>query len=293
VRFGLIPPIPDLHRIPRTGLHLVLSHQFNDPTYEAYYRLRRHAGDYLILDNGAHELGAGQEPKDLLLKAASIQAQEVVLPDVLFDRRGTVHRSKRMLKWLTTYDGWATYVNAGMPRFMFVPQGTNMAEWATCLKHLFQAWDLFTSRMPEAIEDPVVGISKDYDTWRGGLKYLIERYVAPWRSNQPFDVHCLGWPSNLWTLAEVCRTFPWIRSTDSAKPFVYAKAGILLEPGGKVPKYPRRDPEYFNEPLTFRQWNIALRNVEVFRATATDMLIPSAYPVDSPDPQPVKLGTYS
>jgi hypothetical protein len=126
------------------------------------------------------------------------------------------------------------------------------------------------------MESPVIGISKDYDTWRGGLPYLIGHYVEPLRAQRKFDVHCLGWPSNLWSLAKVARAYPWIRSTDSAKAYVYAKNGILLEPGGPIPQYPKRDENYFTELLPRETRTIMRRNVEIFKATASDEIILAA-----------------
>ena len=68
------------------------------------------------------------------------------------------------------------------------------------------------------------------------------------------------WSNNLWSTALIAGRYPWIRSTDSAKPFVFAKNYIRLEPGGPIPSYPRRDPEYFHAPLRQSQWEIAMFN---------------------------------
>lgn len=276
MQIGLIPPIPNLEVIPETGFHLLLSHLLESEEYLEFYRWRRAEGDYLVLDNSAHEFGVAQGHEILLNNAQRLGAQEVVLPDSLFDRRGTLERTKRMLKWLTSQEGWHVYQETGMPRFMLVPQGNDRADWVHCLNQLLDLWDTYTNMMPTPIEEPVIGISKDYDGWRGGLTYLIGHYIAPLRTERDFDVHCLGWPNNLWSLAHVHRHFPWVRSTDSAKPFVYAKAKILLEPGGDVPKYPRRDPEYFKELLQLDIWDIAQRNCMVFKASATDELVLTA-----------------
>jgi hypothetical protein len=270
VKVALIPPIPDLFRQPKTGIHLILSHLLEDDRYYLFYKTRRAFGDYLILDNSAHELGASQAHSLLLEQAASLRAQEVVLPDVLFDRRGTVERTKRMLKWLQTDEGASAYAGAWTPALMLVPQGSDRPEWTLCLKGLLQAWDLYapkTARM-------VIGLSKDYDNWRGGLYQLIEQNILPLRKEKrQFDVHCLGWSNNLWSLAAIARDFPWVRSTDSAKPFVFAKQRILLEPGGPCPKYPRRDAQYFEESLPKLEWEIARRNILVYQAAASNELI--------------------
>lgn len=270
MRIALIPPIPHLSDVQETGFHLVLSHLLRDEKYATFYRERRDRGDYLILDNGAHELGASRDHVELLKNAEMLGAQEIVLPDVLFDRRGTIERTKRMFKYLHTNEGWDKYEEAGRPNLMLVPQGTDRADWAVCFESLLALVDKYWM---DEMGTLVLGISKDYDDMRGGLEFLIGHYVEPKMDSLDFYVHCLGWPRNLWSLATIAREFPYIRSTDSARPFVYAKHGILLEPGGEIPLYPKRDINYFSEELSQFQLKIAERNSLVFQAAANDELI--------------------
>jgi hypothetical protein len=272
VKIALIPPVPELGIYHSTGIHLLLSHLFVHGRYLEYYRLRRNQGDYLILDNSAHETGVG-EADELLLKACKVRAQEVVAPDVLFDERATVERTTRFLKCVSREQS-GQYEEARCPKIMLVPQGNTRQEWNRCLQALVQAYQMWMRRSGAMPVMPVIGISKDYDYWRGGLVAVVNDYVRPlYESGDIADVHCLGWSSNLWTLAHLAREFPWLRSTDSAKPHVFAKNHIQLEPGGKVPEYPRRDPDYFTEEFYLDQRLIAGRNVKVFNAAATDCLI--------------------
>lgn len=270
---GLIVPIPELRHMHKTGFHLVLSHLLGNKEYASFYRDRRAKGDYLILDNGAHELGISQDHQTVLSNCKLLGAQELVLPDVLFDKAGTIERTKRMLKYLATDQGWSEYAQSGYPRLMMVPQGKERPDWAYCFFALLKEWDKFQERAPGRVDYPVLGISKDYDDWRGGLQFLIDKFVVPERKLRQFQIHLLGWPSNLWTLAGIARKYPWIRSTDSARPTVYAKHNILLEPGGKVPVYPKRDPNYFTEELTEHSRMIADRNTLVYFAAVSDELI--------------------
>lgn len=270
MQVGLIPPIAHLKTAEGTGFHLVLAHLLSDPRYFTFYKERRDEGDYLVLDNGAHELGAARDHIALLRDSATLRSQELVLPDVLFDRRGTIERTRRMLRWLNTKEGIRMYGIAGYPKLMFVPQGKDRAEWAVCFNELLGVIDKYWQ--PE-MGIPVLGISKDYDEMRGGLPYLIGHYIEPLREEFEFETHCLGWPRNLWSLAKTAQNFPWIRSTDSARPYVYARKGILLEPGGVVPTYPKRGSDYFDSRLTFPLLDIAKRNSEVFMATANNDLI--------------------
>lgn len=279
MRAAMIPPVPELDRFAVTNghIHLLLSHLTALPGYTEFYGERSRSGDYLILDNSAHEHGKGNSMSTLLEQAHALGADEVVVPDVLFDASGTVESARQALSWLTTDEGRADYAGAGSPRLMFVPQGRTATEWSWCLSVLLDVYkERYLHDEHLTVTPPVIGISKDYYNWKGGLVALIQKYVSPYRSRGNFpglDVHCLGWPNDLWCLAKVTRTFKWVRSTDSAKPFVYAKNRILLEPGGPIPEYPRRDPHYFEEELTVKQRDVAVRNSEVFSAAAADLLV--------------------
>jgi len=266
MRIALIPPTPELPEMPLTGIHLILSHLLEDDRYASFYTTRALHGDYVILDNSAHEYGAGNKAEQLLAQCAAVFADEVVAPDVLFDANATVEASRSMFRYIDTH--WEQYLIANKPRLMLVPQGTNRGEWVKSLHGLLRAWDVVLGSRD--MEDPVIGVSKDYDSIvKGGITTLIKQYLEPMKA----EVHCLGWPTNLWSLAKVMQECPWVRSTDSAKPYVYAANEILLEPGGSVPEYPRRAPDYFTKPLTDKQRKIATRNVKVFQAAALDMLI--------------------
>lgn len=265
MKIALIPPIPELERMPVTGIHLLLSHLLTDDRYRRYYRERSAAGDYIILDNSAHEFGAGGKPNILLDQTIQVQADEVVCPDVLFDANATIEATRGMLSYIEMK--WEHYEAAGSPRLMMVPQGTNRAEWVKCLHGLLRAWDRFMAGRTSA--RPVIGVSKDYDNLvKGGITSLISQYLTA-----EYEVHCLGWPANLWALADVKEECPWVRSTDSAKSYVYAMNGVLLEPGGKVPVYPRRPQNYFQATIREEHRWIVERNVEVFRSAATGDVI--------------------
>jgi hypothetical protein len=270
MRVALIPPIPDLPYQATTDIHLLLSHLIGKPGYLEHYRERKNAGDYIILDNSAHENGHGNGAHELLFQARLVRADEVVCSDVLFDADGTVERTEKMLQYIASDHGWDTYFAAGTPRLMLVPQGTDEQSWARCLKRLMYVWDIHMSQLATA--PPVIGVSKDYDDMVvGGIAHLIYKYIKPLRKRK-VDVHCLGWPTNLWALADVAKKCSFVRSADSAKPFVYARAGIKLEPGGPVPDYPHRTDDYFETPLA-KLTKIAVCNVEVFKAAASNELI--------------------
>lgn len=270
MKAALIPPIAHLEEFCDSAkLHLVLSHLLSNRAYYDFYREQRLRGAFLILDNGAHENKAGQSMEDLLLAALRLRASEIVLPDTLFDRAATTKGTEESLRYLlgAGQDLWG---NRAYPGFMVVPQGSSRLEWENCFADLLQIYtnaqvhrrDLFPRTL-------TVGVSKDYDDlFPGGSIGLLE-YLERFREWVVFEVHLLGWARNLATLWDLAHRFPWIRSTDSAKPFVYAKAGIELGLAD-FPEYPGRTPDYFESRLTLGQQRLARRNVEVFRKAAHD-----------------------
>lgn len=271
MKAALIPPIPELARYGTGDFHLLLTHLLIDPAYEQHYLDQRRKGAYLILDNSAHEYGEGDKALDLMRKAANIGAQEVVVPDVLFDAERTIERA------VQAHEAWYEGRQTGMldlaPALMYVPQGKTIEEWEECMAALISIHH-HSTRHHSVRQACVLGISKDYEMWDGGIERLIEEKVVPFlvaqkvKYGQMPHVHLLGWGRQLWALRTVAERWPWIRSTDSAKPFVYALKKTYLESNGKVPRYPTRPRNYFDRRLNAGQRLCAEHNIQVFRQVA-------------------------
>ena len=274
MKAALIPPIPELHRFGSGSFHLLLSHLMGDPRYFKHYKAQREHGAYLVLDNSAHESGIGERAGVLLDQALALKAQEIVVPDCLDDAEGTIESG------LSAIEHWfegerreeARELN---PALMYVPQGATKDDWVTCLSELIRL-QMYAARKLQARQDFVIGVSKDYEVWDGGLEALLTQYLVPLRENAArrgikISVHLLGWGRDLWKLDELRRQFPWIRSTDSAKPFVYALRNITLNHDhSEPPKYPGRGKTYFVRNMNERQRVIARTNVRVFKQLAGD-----------------------
>lgn len=261
MKTGLIPPIAELPTFGKNDFHLTLSH-IKDARYWSHYIAEKVDRAYVVLDNGAHENKAGLAPGTLLHQAAAIGANEMVAPDVLFKGEETVARtSKALTAWATFHRDRFEDLN---PNIMLVPQGEDPQAWRTCFVSLITLYDRFHARDSKAFKPPVIGISKDYEMWEGGIPRLLKDVVIP----SGLDIHLLGWGRELWTLGEMAQRWPQIRSTDSAKPFVYALNDIELNIRDDVPPYPRRTSDYFASVFTESQRQIAQHNVAVFRALA-------------------------
>lgn len=253
---ALIPPVPDLDRYAGRGdMHMLLVALFDRPGYAQYYEARP---EFKILDNGAHETqeeGLGIVP--LLNLARKVRAHEIVLPDVPGNAIRSIETTCRAIKFLGTTEGQERYAQAGMPSLMIVPQGRSLEAWAGALRRMLNAYgDVFGSA-------PTIGFAKHHI--EGGFDpremYDVAREAAP-----DAFIHCLGWPRNLWAIDELTTYVNDVRSIDSARPFVYAREGILLEPGGVIPKYPARRDDYFDVALPEDVGELVVRNIEVFRA---------------------------
>lgn len=272
MKAALIPPIPHLKQFGHGPLHLLLAHLLKHPKhtqYKNHYKEERKHGAYLILDNSAHEKGEGEDPEELMIRALEMNAQEVVVPDVLDDGPATVEAC------VAAHEVWYEGHYAGMqmldPALMYVPQGKDLEEWVECFHQLVSIQG-FASRRFGIRRDFVLGVSKDYEVWEGGIELLLDNHVWPMKilldgHGIKMHVHLLGWGRDLWRLEYLSQQFPWIRSTDSAKPFVYALSDIELQPPD-IPTYPLRPKSYFQKNLTERQIEIARNNVWTFRAAA-------------------------
>lgn len=84
--FGIIAPTAYLTRYSsQSNFHLVLAHLVDtDVAYMEFYREMSQRGDFLIMDNGAFELGESYEPNKLISLAELCQADAIVLPDYPF-----------------------------------------------------------------------------------------------------------------------------------------------------------------------------------------------------------------
>lgn len=273
MKAAFIPPISALDRFGNGGFHLLLSHLMETKHYREHYKRERKNGAYLVLDNSAHEHKVGTDPDTLMLQAAMLNAQEVVVPDALDNADDTIERA------LQAHEAWheGPYGAAHdlAPALMYVPQGATYEDWQFCLANLVRI-HLFSAKRYHLRRDFVIGISKDYEVWDGGLMRLLDEDVLPLRLDLfqqgiKMNVHMLGWGRDLWALEDIAAKHKWIRSTDSAKPFVYAldywNLGSYLE--REPPPYPKRPENYFRKRFNEEQEKLATFNAMVFRAMAS------------------------
>ncbi len=264
--------IPPTNLLPTTmgeAHHLVLSHLMDtDRCYSDFYKDTPMRG-WVTLDNGAHEQTSGEGPNGLLLKARQINANELVVPDVLFDGPATVKRAKE------AREAWG---KLPLPQLMYVPQGKTLEEWTSCLFELIGVHMQYIKGYGLPFEKFCIGVSKDYsEIFPHGLwdaLQVIEGFQGD-IGGPHTDVHMLGWPRNLWEITYLAQRYgDMLRSIDTAKAHVYAlNTQNLRYQRWDIPKYPGRPDDYFNRTLNLDEMKICGDNLSMFRLAAQGRIL--------------------
>lgn len=249
MKIAIIAPtqLLDTYATRGDAYHLCLSERIlHDVRYAHFYRERAALGDYVILDNSAHEQLEGDSWAELARAAVYVNPSEIVLPDRLFFGDDTLDRSTEA----------AARLRDAFPdvKLMGVPQGRTPTEWRECLVGL------------DALGVDTIGISKDYEVWADGRGlYQLARYVKAY-CRPSVEIHMLGWGRKLHHIAHIASM---VRGIDSAKPLVYAMHDVRLPDvltNENLPKYPRRTAGFFE--ATAIPDDLARHNIDVFRSYA-------------------------
>lgn len=271
----VIPPTAHLETAYSQNTHLLLTHLLSNSSYREFYMdlRRRRPDDFISLDNSAHEHGEGELLTTTLSAGRALEANEIVIPDALFDRELTQSNASRSFQYLL--ESGAELFLSYTPRLMIVPQGNSQREYIRSSRDLTRLGSEFQKHFASKfhkVPDLTIGISKDYEIWPGGLPRLLGSTILP-HVREMFEttaIHILGWGHNLWAYREIAELWgEVIRSTDSAKPWVYAWSGIQLNPRYiDIPIYPKRPDGYFEgRSFSDEQQRIAGWNARVFQAT--------------------------
>lgn len=252
-----IPPVSLLRHYAFESYHLALLVECQkSQDYCDFYAERSIEGKHVILDNSAHELGHSRDLSRLLAVAETIRPAEVVLPDRLFFGDDTAKMSQEAALEIGHY-----FPEMGL---MGVPQGRTIYEWSDCLNELLKIQNLTT-----------IGISKDYEVWQGGLRYLVS--LVPTK----IPIHMLGLGRSPQGLKGLARDYPNVRGIDTAKPFVYAASRIQLGVTLHTPEYPRRSEDYFNLDADSQFAALSMHNWENFKTSINQFVAYDLPLVDS------------
>lgn len=212
--------------------------------------------EYLILDNGAWELGT--PACDALYSVLSnfgngissrALVDEVVCPDVFQDKDATLEMMYNHFKLLYHL----------CRRLMMVPQGKNVFEWTGCLldmrAYAESSWN--NGRVS-------LGIPKVVETYQGG-----RHGICCWLEDHPHlvpagGVHLLGVWAELDEILAL-RNFEFVRSIDTTMPYAWALQGVVIQPHKVTPfKEAMEEKDWKHEP-THEELRMAEINIAVLR----------------------------
>jgi len=211
MRVALISPKGLYKWAEKSDYHLALA-QIEDNDYFVVYGYLSD-DNYIIMDNGAAE-GKTVTDHQLVTSAVRMTADEVVVPDVMCDFKGTMMRAQQFF-------GQSSWLDLPVhTRYMRVVQGTTLDEAYRCVdEHMLHSLDA------------VLGIPRHWIATvdRRTARAQILQYIWDNYGNEA-EVHLLGtsylWPREVYYIA---RNFPWVRGVDSSMPFNYTIAGEKLE----------------------------------------------------------------
>lgn len=239
--FGNIAPIAAMEQFCSEDPYLMaLAHLVLENDYYAEFMWRQHKrGAFVTLDNSAYEFSEGVNVETLWSAAKRIEADEMALPDVLLNAGETVAFTQDAMQKLAKNPNF----DPSAVRLMIVPQGETIYAWGYCFETLVEYFRQYFGETGFTI-----GVAKNYELYPGGRANLIQRFIVPLRVQYPqMEVHLLGMGNELTDLSATALRFPWLRSTDSVKPMVYAMNKIRLHSlylG--TPDYPGRPENYFD-----------------------------------------------
>lgn len=206
MKYALIVPPLELRLIEEVdaGYHFVLAQYCNDKIYRRFYQRMHQQGHFIMMDNGAAELGASINIESVVDAADAVGADEIVMPDVLDD-------------WVQTLDRTLAAVEfVPMKQRAMVPQATNWADWENCANQMVHMGCV------------TICVAKRYENLPGGRSHALEIIMnRGWHLTH--NIHLLGCYRN--PLAEIARaykTMPSVRGVDTGAAIAYAQKGVAL-----------------------------------------------------------------
>ncbi len=190
-----------------TDAHMVLTQYYwTDETYRNFYKERVRRGDFVLLDNGACELGRSISAGDVVATARDLHPNVVVASDVIYDAEATIARTTDFVKLKRELPAETS--------IMAVPQGDNLVEWFGCYEALnaLQGVDW-------------IGISKFYCKKITGGRATLLRGISA-RVSKP--CHLLGLDGDPASLAEETK-YPFVKSIDTAKPVAFGIKSLHID----------------------------------------------------------------
>ena len=226
-RIAHIVPLGSLDKIAKKQYHMCLAHLIAESEEYAkkYAYIREEHETYLLMDNGAAE-NSQLCNEELLECYYKVVPDEMVLPDVLLQKDATFESTMKGLRYFK-------YEQQLPCKFMVVPQGETLEEWAECAEALIQCEDINS-----------FGVSKflSIATGDANVRYkacsILEQLIAQY-GRYDLEVHLLGCQDAPARVKEIFDDFDFVRGCDSAIGYLYAQADVevqdeTLRPEGEI-----------------------------------------------------------
>jgi len=220
--------------------HFVLAQVYlQDRKYADFFLKRRAAGDDMILDQGAAELGAAIDEASIMTVVRELKPTIVVAPDVVYNSVETVFRTAAFVK---VYGEELRELGV---KVMAVPQGETNERYLDCFK-----W------FNDSPKVDWLGISRFYHDrfdGRAGLLSLIGNDVKK-------PCHLLGVGGSVYDLAQE-RKYSFAKSTDTARPVRLGLEGLTLHGAVRL-----RPKNFFSLPAA--NLDLVRRNIKEYLEVA-------------------------
>lgn len=231
MKLALIPPVAYLSNARLRDYHLVLPQvALEYPKYMDFYK-KLGSKKYMILDNGAAELGSPLPWNKIVQVGEVIGAHELVLPDVYMDNAGT----KKAVQAWEDYDYHHDYplsrAEGGRFNYMAVVTGEDFQE---CMKLV--TW-YENKKYITALGLPRHLVTTINATARATLAEMVNK-LYPNR----FELHMLGTNSHYMREVQLLGQLPYVRGIDTSAPFNYAYDGYRVDATREI----NRPKDYFD-----------------------------------------------
>lgn len=263
MKFYAIPPNNHLDLMDQGDRYFCLAHHYiQDERYRRHFLALRNRSPkvWITTDNSAAEHSLVTE-EVLLEITAELKPDEVIAPDVLFDKDQTLKNLKTFVEKM---------YNRGLLSHTSIfacPQGSTKAEWLDCymqmsLNPFVKTLGLSKIAVPKcwnnADWDTLIGLSRNQC-----VKELHERNLL----TKP--LHLLGMGEHDEFEYYLNNKIPFIRSSDSCYTILAALNGIDFETGDNT-RIPTTNA-YFDTTLTQEQQNLAKKNIEYLKRKYKDV----------------------
>lgn len=271
MKTAFIVPVSQLQRFAtKSKYHLVLAHKvLENKEYADFYRHRSIAGDFVIQDCSAFELGHPIETPKLLEAAEYTMASEIVCPDVLFDGEATIASTKEFIKDYNKNYSYVT-VKEKRPKLMAAIQGKNLVDYLRCHNAIYDM-DVEGTQI-DTMGLSFLGVEKVFPDMSPTLRRLMMLDLLYSNNILCLPMHMLGIADNPVEL-KLINSIPYIRDmirgNDSSSAYVHGSNNIRFDStcGLTVPKI--KTKINFEEKITDEDmlWSIE-HNIAVIKGWA-------------------------